>query len=319
MIPHGPIAKSGACVDDSDMYHPPPGFQTVFQSKHRQKCLELGLVLESVGIASKSVHHEQDWVLIVRESDADRSAEELSFYGQENPDCVSISPEPPPVLGGAWTGVSLYAAIVMTIAVLMATSAFGFDWMSAGRMQAGLVKEGQWWRTFTALTLHLDVGHLGSNLVFGIVFGILAGRALGGGVAWLVIVLAGALGNRINAMVQVAEHASIGASTAVFAALGVIVSHALRPSHATNERTLKRWSPLIGGVLLLAFTGIGGERTDVTAHVTGFLAGLVLGWGAAALPSAWLTNHRFQQAAGVGAVLIVALAWAVALSAATVP
>lgn len=295
------------------MYQPPPGFQAVFQTDHPRLCREFRLVLESVGIRSEAVQHDGEWLLVVSDADAVQSTTELAAYQQESRDLAEQRASPLPAYGGAIAGAAIYAWAVMLVAILMGTRAFGFDWLSAGRMQAGLVLEGEWWRNTTALTLHLDIGHIASNLVFGIVFGLLAGRALGGGVAWLVIVLAGALGNLMNAIVQPSEHLSIGASTAVFAALGLLVSNALRPARGSRERLLKRWSPLIGGVLLLAFTGVGGERTDVTAHVTGFLAGMFLGWAASCLPSAYLERRAVQAAAGGVALLLVVVAWGFAL------
>lgn len=201
----------------------------------------------------------------------------------------------------------------MLVAVFATRWSFGIDWFFAGRMEAGRVMAGEWWRIVTALTLHLDAGHIMGNLAFGGVFGFLAGRVLGGGVAWLAIVVAGALGNLMNAAVQAPTHLSIGASTAVFAALGVIVSHALRPRAAVPEKTLKRWSPLIGGVLLLAFTGVGGERTDIVAHVTGFFGGLLIGWAACRLPDRWLASRLVQRLAGFTAIAVVVSAWIVAL------
>jgi len=47
----------------------------------------------------------------------------------------------------------------------------------------------------TALTLHVDSGHLITNLGFGMLFGYLAGQLLGPGIAWASILAAGALGN----------------------------------------------------------------------------------------------------------------------------
>lgn len=295
------------------MYQPPPGFQAVFQTDHPRLCREFRLVLESIGIRSEAIQHDGEWLLVVSDADAEQSTTELAAYHQESRDLAEHCASPLPAYGGAIAGAAIYAWAVMLVAILMGTRAFGFDWLSAGRMQAGLVLEGEWWRTTTALTLHLDIGHIASNLVFGIVFGLLAGRALGGGFAWLVIVLAGGLGNLMNAIVQPPEHLSIGASTAVFAALGLLVSNALRPARGSRERLLKRWSPLIGGVLLLAFTGVGGERTDVTAHVTGFLAGMFLGWAASCLPSAYLERRAIQAAAGGVALLLVVVAWGFAL------
>jgi membrane associated rhomboid family serine protease len=263
---------------------------------------------------AQAVNRDGCWFLVVSENDLANSIQELDAYRQENPDRATRGNALPPVFGGAIAGVFLYSVIVILIAVLSTEGAYGLDWFPAGRMQAGKVMAGEWWRTVTALTLHLDSGHVAGNLLFGVVFGLLAGQALGGGVAWLAIVIAGALGNFMNAVVQAPSHTSIGASTAVFAALGVIVSHALRP-RGRRETRLRRWSPLVGGVLLLAFVGVGGERTDVTAHLTGFLAGMTIGWLGCGLPHAWLAHRTVQVWSGGAAIAIVATAWFLALNA----
>jgi rhomboid protease GluP len=295
------------------MYEPPPGCATVLQTRQRDQCRDSRLVLEAVGIPVQTVRWDGCWLLIVEQDDLTVAAAELEAYRRENHDRAAAPPDSVPVYGGAAVGIVLYAVAIVVVALLAAQSAYGFDWMAAGRMQAGKVVEGEWWRVTTALTLHVDSQHLLSNLAMGGLFCYFAGRVLGGGVGWLVIVSAGSLGNWINAMVQPPEHTSIGASTAVFAALGVIVAHAFRHRDSSVKRPLKRWSPLIGGVLLLAFTGLGGERTDVVAHVTGFLAGLLVGWIGCRMPHDWMADRRIQGWSGAAAVAAVAVAWFAAL------
>jgi len=295
------------------MYEPPSGHEVVFETGSRGESLELRFVLESIGIAAKIEQFRGGWLIVVSREHAAQAVDEIVSYRRETAEQSTYRRVAIPTYGGAMLGAFGYAGVLMLVAVLMGRSVFGMDWWSAGRMQAGLVMEGQWWRTVTALTLHNDPGHIGSNLVFGCVFGLMAGRVLGGGVAWLVIVVSGAIGNLVNAMLQSAEHTSIGASTAVFSALGVLVSHALMPRSGLQETFLKRWSPLVGGVLLFAFTGVGGENTDVAAHVTGLFAGLVLGWGSSALPPYWLESRPLQRIAGGTTLMIVAIAWILGL------
>jgi membrane associated rhomboid family serine protease len=295
------------------MYEPPPGYQTVIKTRARTECGESRLVLVAAGISADTTHRDGWWFLVVADRDLENAVAELDAYRQENADQSNSRPTRTSLYAGAASGVFVYAGTITLVAFLSALSVFDIEWLPAGRMQAGQVTAGQWWRTITALTLHLDLVHLISNLAFGGVFGFLAGRILGGGVAWLAIVLAGALGNFINALVQAPDHSSIGASTAVFAALGVMVAHALRPRLSVQEKLLKRWSPLICGVVLLAFTGVGGERTDVAAHVTGFLAGLLIGWVGCRLPHRFLASGNVQVGAGVAAITIVTAAWAIAL------
>jgi len=272
-------------------------------------------VLDAAGIFAEAGFHDGWWMLVVNGADVERATEELDAYRQENPERPAIQQSTVAVYGGAVTAVFAYAGIISGFFALTAISAFGLDWLAVGRMQAGKVTDGESWRIVTALTLHLDAGHILSNLVFGAVFGLLAGQILGGGVAWLTIAIAGSLGNFMNAVVQEPSHSSIGASTAVFAALGVIVAHALHPRACVHERPLRRWSPLIGGVLLLAITGVGGERTDVVAHVTGFLAGLVIGWLGCRVPERWLAASATQKCAGILAVTIIVMAWAIGIMA----
>ncbi len=290
------------------------GHEMVFESFHRNACMESRLVLESAGLASHVLQVDGSWHLLVNSDDASAARSELEAYrleakGDLGPVRVKVA-----TFGGARLGASFYAAIVLSVYVLNEVSAYGWQWSTLGNMQAGNVMAGQWWRSVTALTLHADTAHLGSNLLFGIAFGYLVGRILGGGVAWLIILVAGALGNAMNAALRSPEHTSIGASTAVFAALGVMVAHALRPRSPVLESPMRRWSPLVAGVLLLALIGVGGERTDVLAHLTGFIAGTMIGWIGCRIPDRWLGSAKLQALAGGAALLILFVSWNVALA-----
>ena len=151
------------------------------------------------------------------------------------------------------------------------------------------------------------------NLFFGSLLGLLAAQGLGGGVAWLAILTGGVLGNAANALLQDARHSAVGASTAVFAALGLLVALGLWHRRNRPGGAIRRWSPLIAGLLLLAWTGIGGERTDVLAHVTGLVAGLLIGGAAGFVPGTLLERRPTQLSATLTAVALLALAWMLAL------
>jgi membrane associated rhomboid family serine protease len=266
-------------------------------------------------VASELCFVDGFWLLLVSEQDLSRALAEIEAYAREN----TARPRPRrvrvPVISSGRLGLLAYVATLLGISVLANGWALGWDWYEAGAMRAGLVMQGQWWRTVTALTLHADAGHIVANLVFGIVFGLLAAQALGGGVAWCGILVAGALGNGLNALIQNPEHSSIGASTAVFAALAIVVAHSMRYWKLLAGGALRRWSPLIGGILLLAYTGTGGERTDVVAHLTGFIAGLAIGWLGSLVPETRLRNKRIQWTAGAAAAVLLAAAWVLAIAA----
>ena len=283
----------------------------VLRTRSRARCLELWAVLDAAGIRGGIEDRRGAYLLVVREEDLLRAVRELDDYRreglQEQPE-RALTPLP-----GGWIGILAYSVALVAVAGLADLHAFGSDWFDTGRAQAGLLVHGQWWRALTALTLHVDTQHLMGNLFFGSVLGFLAAQGLGGGVAWLAIVTGGAMGNVANALLQDPRHSAVGASTAVFATLGLLVALALYHRRGRAGGVVRRWSPLVAGILLLAWTGIGGERTDVLAHVTGLIAGLLVGAACGLVPHAVLERRLVQAATSVLAVLILVSAWAVAL------
>jgi len=268
-------------------------------------------VLHAVGIASDIAWNGRDWVLWVQPGDQAAALVHLQRYERENPPRRPPAPREP-LHRGAWLGAVAYAAVVLLVGYLAGSNAFGLDWFDAGAQRTGLVRDGEVWRPITALTLHVDVGHLLANVGFGTVFGLLAGQLLGPGVAWATVLVAAASANLLNSFIQPAMHSSIGASTAVFATLGLLAAYAWRRRAAEGGRWAYRWAPLVAGIILLGFTGAGGERTDVLAHLTGFAAGAVAG----AVHAGWHCPRGSvaQVIAGVGALAAVGTAWAFAFA-----
>jgi len=182
-------------------------------------------------------------------------------------------------------------------------------------MDNRLLFDGQWTRPLTALTLHGDLGHLMSNATSGLCFGYLTNRTLGAGLGWCLILAAGYLGNALNAWFYwPATHLSLGASTAIFGALGLLVGHAVAAKF-TPDRSAKlsqRATPLFAGIVILLLTGFGDGNTDIMAHVFGFAAGVPLGALGLTLAQRFtqLPANRLLLAAPLATL---ALAWTVAL------
>ena len=166
----------------------------------------------------------------------------------------------------------------------------------------------------TALSLHIDLPHLVANLVIGGLFGLFAGRLLGSGLAWFSILIAGTTGNLLNAWIRHPGHTSVGASTAVFAALGIVAAYTWKQRREVSAPRLARWAPLVGAVVLLGYLGTGGARTDVTAHVAGFLSGVLLGALYGKLGDRVVPAAGGQFLLGLGALAVLALAWTLALA-----
>jgi len=283
----------------------------VFRSFWRNACEERSFVLHAVGIPSQLAWLGRSWAIVVPAAQRESALAHLAQYERENPPRRRPAPAEP-LHRLAWLGSLAYAAVILAVGYLAGALAFHRNWFEAGVLLAGPTRAGEAWRTVTALTLHLDVGHLLANLGFGTVFGFLAGQLLGPGVAWATVLVAAAAANGINAYLQPATHASAGASTAVFATLGLLAAYAWRRRRDDGGRWAYRWAPLVAGVILLGFTGAGGERTDVLAHLTGFAMGVLAGVAHAAwrVPRGTLA----QVVAGVALVAVLVGAWALALS-----
>jgi membrane associated rhomboid family serine protease len=157
----------------------------------------------------------------------------------------------------------------------------------AASSSVGLISRGEWWRPFTGLFLHADLGHLLGNLVGGVIFAALVARMLGPILGWTLILASGALGNIItSALTYPQSFNSIGASTAVFAALGILSGIGI--AETLRERARLPWlrilAPVFAGIILLGWLGGGHDpHTDVIGHVFGFSSGLAAGAAAGAL------------------------------------
>ena len=284
--------------------------RVVFQSSNRQACADRALVLTSLQIPFEIVVDVSSCALVVPADYSARAMDQLIRYDEENP------PYAPPVKNtivyqDSGPGVLAYVIVVCVVAGLAARSMFGQDWIAAGRIDGVLVRSGELWRTITALTLHADLRHLAGNLLFGSLFGFFAGRLLGPGVAWLTIVLAGASGNALNTLLLESTHRAIGASTAVFAALGLIAGFVWRGKLMVQDRWAYRVGPIVGGFALLMYTGTGGPNTDIGAHLMGFVCGMAGGMLLSPLQSR-LAGKRLQTNAAILTCMLIIVAWGLA-------
>ena len=285
--------------------------RVVYESINRQSCSDRALVLAAVHIPYQLVDDGQSCVLVVPAEYSAKAVEELQLYDDENPP-VRPKPRKRIVYQDALPGVIGYVVVVCAVAWLAGYSIFGSNWFVAGRIDGTLIRDGEWWRTITALTLHSGVRHLLGNLVFGVFFGIFAGRMLGYGVAWLSVIIAAALGNTANTLLLDSTHRSIGASTAVFATLGILAGYVWRGQLMAQDRWSTRFGPIIGGLALLMFTGTGDENTDIGAHLLGFVCGFATGMLLTVIGK-MPAPPRIQLAAGVAALLLIAVSWLIAL------
>jgi membrane associated rhomboid family serine protease len=288
-------------------------FEEVRRCASRREADQLALVLAAMGIASRLVPLPLGIGLHVAAEDAEDARRQLAAYERENAPRRRAAP-PTGAIHEGWPAALVYALVLLFFSGAARRDLWSVDWLAAGAVQAGLMRAGEWWRAVTALTLHLDHGHLVGNLVAGAAIGTLAAQLLGPGLAWLAILLAGTLGNLLAAALRAPDHIAIGASTAVFGALGIVSAFTRQRRWLQRDLRLRRLAPLGAGVLLLAYLGFGGERTDVGAHVGGFAVGLGMGWVLARWLDRVPREPRAQWLYGGLAGGLVLLAWTIAAS-----
>ncbi len=160
--------------------------------------------------------------------------------------------------GGLWTGPSL-------------------DTLSMwGAKVDRLVAEGQWERLVLGSWLHVDAAHLATNLLWTLVFGAVAGRLGGAGLAIATWVLAAAGGQLASFLTQAGT--SVGASGAVYGMAGLMAAWVYRLRGQLPTR-LRRRALLAVGLLVAALlvAPLTMEGVDHAAHIGGVLAGVAIG------------------------------------------
>ncbi len=269
------------------------------------------LVLAAEGIEHRVGVTGDRWFVAVDPAERARAEAALASYTRENVAQPVPLDDPAAVetLAGVWLAVLLVAAYAYTGGWSDAN-----PWFERGANDARLVVSGEPWRAVTALTLHSDLTHALGNAFSCAVFASLLMRRYGAGAGAALLLASGALGNWLTAEWHESHHRSVGASTALFGAIGALAATELVRRRRLRVRWGRAWLPLAGGIGLLAILGTG-RGSDLTAHVMGLASGLLLGLAAArawprpsARPAQWLW--------GAASLAGVTLAWWLALGAA---
>ena len=271
--------------------------------------MDWGLVLASQGIEARIVRTEGGWGLEVEEEDYERAQGALRQYRVENRGWRWKQQLPGSDLVFHWGALVWVAGMA---AFYYWTMAAFPQLQGAGLMDNRRVAEGQWWRVFTAITLHENLPHLAANAVTGFLLLGLAMARYGPGVAMLAAFLAGAAGNGAGLMVHAEASQSLGASGMVTGALGLlsVQSFSLWRKYPDARGLILRGAA--AGFLILVLIGFA-EGSDIVAHVGGFFAGAVIGLALnAARPAVW-QGGWVNVGAALALAALVTVAWGRAL------
>ena len=248
---------------------------------------ERGLVVAAMELPHWIVREDGAWLLRVEENDRERVTAALAEFEEEERTRPRVLKSEPLVIPKFALVLTLAA---MAIFYRMQINA-PLPLIERGVAADARILHGEWWRIFTALTLHGGIEHLLSNLGLAVFAFAFVFSRFGTGVGLLGTVLGGGLGNLLNALAHAAKpHQSIGSSTALFASLGLLAGGELaaRLMHRATRTAWQTFVPIGAGLAFLALYGGAGTtrdgvpvmvagNVDVMAHLLGLVAGIFLG------------------------------------------
>lgn len=260
-----------AAMEPMSDHNRPPGTSARIPARTRSQAMDWSLVLASQGIETVIEEHpESGWGLVIAATEEARALSAIEQYHREN---------------RHWPWQREVREILFdwaaTLWVVITCVFFQFQsslpWLtSRGAVDSVLVARGEWWRCFTATTLHGDLLHLATNSLFGLILlGFAMGR-FGTGLGLMTAYLAGVVGNLFSLALHPSPHHSLGASGVVMGALGMLAAQSLRVFPSASRLWKRSLGGLVAGTMLFVLLGLHPD-SDIPAHLGGFVAGNVLG------------------------------------------
>ena len=279
----------------------------IFNDLSQEQANTFSLVLNSCGIGNRLIGSNDGFRIVVPKPYVDAARDAIYRYQAENPNtddeiAVYRSRKTHKNLSGI-----AVALLLLSVHLAVFASSVPQDYLAVFGADARRILDGEVYRCATALVLHADAAHIAGNMVGMVLFGAAVCAVTGSGVGWLMILASGILGNLMNAFAYGTGHLSVGASTAVFGAIGILC--ALQAVNAA--RTGKGWKRMVlvlgAGMALLAFLGTS-TRSDVGAHLFGFFTGGVMG-GTYRLWMGHPPGMKVQVLCGTIAASIILMSW----------
>ncbi len=266
------------------------------------------LVLESQGIKTDVKKKGELFNLVVVDDLKAHAIEALCRFYDENLDTAAKKSgvlKPLPVKRGA-----MVLSVLLIACLHGGFNYFGihYQMIKSYGSSALYVLQGEHYRVVTALMLHADLKHLLGNVAGILIFGIPVCSIAGTGRGMCLMVLAGGAGNLINAHFYRTAHLSVGASTAVMGAAGILVAFQVIKRLSVSGFKPGILVPLGAGAALVGMLS-GGENTDITAHLFGFLAGLLVGGVFSFLPRPDMVQTSKDRYFLLSIIVIIALSW----------
>lgn len=282
---------------------------------------ELGFVLSSVGIEPTIARSEDGHLIVAVRDDQLPRARRVVEEERAEAHARREAKKPPDDALSKLPKVPLYwlvALLVANLCVFIALEGRGGSentqtLLELGASHAPSLRAGQWWRTITAVFVHIGALHLLGNSVTLIVFGAFTLREWGKGRFYAIYLLSGVIGNWLSFGMAGSAAIKAGASGAILGLLGGLTGDRIRARIAGEEQRYRVWHFI---AMLVAYYGFAigvSRRVDHWAHIGGLAAGLALALMLPRYSPDTKRGRTIDWALAAGVIGATALAWLLAL------
>ena len=175
--------------------------------------------------------------------------------------------------------ITLALLAINVVVFLLCSFAFGWMYEKGAMITEVVLRDGQYYRLFTAMFLHADPQHLINNMLMLALGGAIVEHYTGHAFYFFLYMLSGLFGNMISMAYEIQNRlswVSVGASGAIMGLVGFVVVWIL-----VNRKTFIRSRSLMIRLALLGVFVIEAcffqKGANTAAHTGGFLTGAVLG------------------------------------------
>lgn len=175
--------------------------------------------------------------------------------------------------------ITLALLAINVVVFLLCSFAFGCMYEKGAMITEVVLRDGQYYRLFTAMFLHADPQHLINNMLMLALGGAIVEHYTGHAFYFFLYMLSGLFGNMISMAYEIQNRlswVSVGASGAIMGLVGFVVVWIL-----VNRKTFIKSRNLMIRLALLGVFVIEAcffqKGANTAAHTGGFLTGAVLG------------------------------------------
>ncbi len=284
--------------------------ELILKFKRKEKFEEILLLLSAMRINFQVKVEKSIKLIIVSPENRKDALTQILLYRKENKKIQEEKIEEP-------FNYIAYYSIILIFFGLYAFQMFErvfysyFNLLNLGALDVEKVRNGEFYRLVTALTLHSDFVHIVSNALFGgFIFYFLFKKA-GTGIGWFMVLISGISGNILSSIIEPSGFVSIGSSTACFGGLGILTSLRI-----FDKELFSLNNPFIPFLASLAILGLFGTSygSDIFGHLFGFLAGIIIGFILTILiKKSFIKTKKVDILFGLISLTIVVASWFVAI------